>query len=229
MNTIPSRVAGRESSAKGRITSTGSGRFFSAALESDTLLSMAVVLPKPVEQSPKGGPFKFTLEQFYQLSDGGAFGDYRMELLNGELFVMPRQGPRHAALIRKLSKHLEQTFGNRFWVSTQLPVVLIAPPPDYVEPDVALLPYRGDAYATREVTSEDVLLVIEVSDSTLERDQGEKLEAYARNRIPEVWVLDVNANQLYIYQDPNGKIYRKSQVLEAGTVAEFGGEKLEWA
>lgn len=190
---------------------------------------MATVLPKPVEQNPSGGRFRFTLEQFYQLSDGGALGEYRVELLNGELFVMPRQGSRHAALIRKLSKVLEQTFGNRFWVSVQLPVVLLAPPPDYVEPDIALLPYREDAYATRDVTSDDAQLIIEVSDSTLERDQGEKLEAYARNRIPEVWVLDVNANLLYVYQDPNGKIYRKSQVLEAGTLAEFDSEQLEWS
>ncbi len=190
---------------------------------------MAITLPKPVEQNPSGGRFKFTLEQFYQLSDGGAFGDYRVELLNGELFVMPRQGPRHAAQIRKLSKHLEQTFGNRFWVSTQLPMVLLAPPPDYVEPGVALLPYREDVYATRDVTSSDALLVIEVSDSTLERDQGEKLEAYARNNIPEVWVLDVNANLLYVYQDPNGQLYRKTQIREAGTLAEFDREKLEWS
>ncbi|MER3482367.1 MAG: hypothetical protein C4332_03665 [Meiothermus sp.] len=113
---------------------------------------MASTLPKPLEQT--GGPFKFILEQFEDMSERGIFGDYRVELLNGEIFVMPRKGPRHAAQIRKLSKKFEQIFGEKFWVSVQLPVILLALPPDYVEPDVALLEYREDAYAARDVTSE---------------------------------------------------------------------------
>ncbi|MER3482366.1 MAG: hypothetical protein C4332_03660 [Meiothermus sp.] len=69
---------------------------------------------------------------------------------------------------------------------------------------------------------------MEVSDSTLERDQGAKLKAYARNRIPEVWVHDLNANLLYVYRDSNGELYRSRLVLEPGTPMEFAGEGLEW-
>lgn len=187
---------------------------------------MASILPKPLEQS--GGRFKFTLEQFTELSELGAFGDYRVELLNGEIFVMPRQGSRHAARIRRLSKRLEQAVGNDHWISTQLPVILLAPPPDYVEPDVALIKYREDSYENRDVTSDDAQLIIKVSDTTLQRDQGEKLQAYARNRIPQVWVLDLNANLLYVYRDSNGELYRQRRVLEQGTRVEFAGVGLEW-
>jgi Uma2 family endonuclease len=187
---------------------------------------MASVLPKPLAQSETGGPFRFTLEQFFGLSEGGAFGDYRVELLNGGLFVMPRQGPPHAELVRRLNEQMVSRFASRFRVSPQCPVVLLAPPPDYVEPDMALLKLKD--YSERDVTSEDVELIVEISDSTLQRDQGEKLEAYARNRIPEAWVLDVNAKLLHIYQDCNGEMYRQTRVLEAGTPAWYGGEKLEW-
>lgn len=187
---------------------------------------MASILPKPLEQT--GGRFKFTLEQFTELSELGAFGDYRVELLDGEIFVMAKQGSRHAARIRKLSKRLEQSLGNDYWISTQLLVILLAPPPDYVEPDIALLKSRADSYEDRNVTSEDAELIIEVSDTTLQRDQGEKLQAYARNHIPEVWVLDLNANLLYVYRDSNGEIYRQRQVLEQGASLEFAAVGLGW-
>ena len=139
---------------------------------------------------------------------------------------MPRQGPPHAELVRKLNERMVGLYAGRYRVSPQCPVVLLAPPPDYVEPDVALL--KPQDYSERDVTSEDIELIVEISDSTLERDQGEKLAAYARNRIPEVWVLDVNANLLHTYQDSNSEIYRQNRILEKGSQAEFSGEKLEW-
>jgi Uma2 family endonuclease len=154
----------------------------------------------------------------------------RVELLNGEIFVMPRPGPEHAQSIRRLNKQFALQLSGQVYVSPQLPVVLLSPPPDYVEPDVTLL-NPEEQYAGRNVTSSDVLLAIEVSDSTLARDQGEKLQAYARNSIPEVWIHNLGSGKLEVYREPGGEEYRSRQILAPGTLARvqpFPDTAIEW-
>jgi Uma2 family endonuclease len=172
---------------------------------------MVEVLEKPTET--QGGPYKFSLEAFNKMNELGFFDDVRVELLNGEIFVMPKQGYRHAQSIRKFTKQLERSVGTKTFVSPRLLVILLSPPPDYVEPDIALLKLPEAQYDNRDVTSEDVLLVIEISDSTLVRDQGPKLAAYARNNIPHVWIHNLLTDKLETYSNSDGKEYLSKQVL----------------
>jgi Uma2 family endonuclease len=172
---------------------------------------MVEVLEKPTEI--EGGPYKFSLEAFNKMNELGFFDNVRVELLDGEIFVMPKQGHRHAQSIRKFSKRLERSGGTKSFVSPQLPVILLSPPPDYVEPDLALLELPEEQYDDRDVTSNDVLLIIEVSDSTLVRDQGKKLAAYARNKIPHVWIHNLITDKLETYSNPDGLEYLSKQVL----------------
>ncbi len=191
---------------------------------------MTAFAEKPATQLVEG-PYKFTLELFERMSDEGQFGDARVELLNGEITVKAMQKPPHAQAVRKLSKRLEKLLGEAAIVSAQLPMILLSPPPDFVEPDIALLRLPAEEYDNRNVESRDALLVIEVSDTTLIRDSGVKLEAYARNTIPEVWILNLNKNLLEVYREPFDTEYASKRTYKVGMKVaplEFPDVPLEW-
>jgi Uma2 family endonuclease len=175
-----------------------------------------LTLDKPATLEQEGGPYKFTLAEFDKMNELGFFDDVRVELLDGEIFVMPKQDYRHAQSVRHFNDELLTKVGQHAYISPQLPVILLSPPPDYVEPDIALLKFPKEQYKERDVTSNDVLLVIEISNTTLARDQGKKLAAYARNRIPQVWIHNPITGKLEVYHDPDGAEYRFKQVLSEG-------------
>ena len=191
---------------------------------------MTALTEKPMKQLVEG-PYKFTLEEFEEMSEKGKFGDTRVELLNGEIFVKGKQGPAHAYAVQSITKRFNKILDDRACVRPQLPMVLLSPPPDFVEPDVALLKFPDDLYKSQDATSEDAYLVIEISDTTLARDQGVKLEAYARNMIPEVWILNLNKNLLEVYREPFDTEYASKRTYKIGekvAVLEFPDVLLEW-
>ncbi len=182
-------------------------------------------------EPPKEGKLKFALSDFEWLSEQGFFNDWHVELLNGEIFVKGQQGFRHAQAIREINQQFVIALQSKAYASSQCPMVLINPPPDFVEPDLALLHLPKEQYAQRDVTNTDAYLVIEVSDSTLVRDQNEKLEAYARNYLPEYWIYNLNANWLEVYRQPNGKTYDVIQKFTIGQVVaplEFPDVLVQW-
>jgi Uma2 family endonuclease len=191
---------------------------------------MTAFAEKPTTQLVEG-LYKFTLEQFEKMSNEGQFGDARVELLNGEIRVKGLQTPNHAQAIRKLTRNFILNLEERACVSPQLPMLLLFPPADFVLPDVALLRVPVEEYDNRNVESRDALLVIEVSDTTLIRDQGVKLEAYARNTIPEVWILNLNKNLLEVYHEPFDTEYASKRTYKVGMKVaplEFPDVLLEW-
>ena len=174
---------------------------------------------------------RFTYAEFEQLSDLGLFADQHVELLNGEITVKGLQSPAHAYAVLNLDERLKNVLQNQAVVAVQLPCVLSAPPPDFLEPDIALRVAPSSRYATRNATPEDTLLVVEVSESTLERDRNEKLEAYARNGIQEYWVLNLAANELEVYREPDGKAYLSRRIMKVGQAVSplaFAEVALEW-
>jgi Uma2 family endonuclease len=193
--------------------------------------TMTVMAEKPnMVEAFEDGRLKFTLEMFEQLSDTGIFGEAHMELLNGEILVKTMQKPPHAYAIQTLTEKFFAAFQTRACIRVQLPLVLLSPPPDFVEPDLALLKLPAEQYKDRNPTSNDAIVVIEVSDTTLERDRGAKLEAYARNNIPEYWILNVNETKLEVYREPKGNEYRSRRLFTAGegvTLLEFE-DVVEW-
>lgn len=174
---------------------------------------------------------RFTFAEFEQMSEMGLFASEHVELLNGELFVKGMQGPKHARAIRHLNRIFSEVFTDKAVISPQLPLVLLSPPPDFVEPDMALLRLPETLYDDQNPTSADALLVFEVSDSTLERDQTEKLRAYARNQIPEYWIWNLHTNQLLVNRKPDGEDYLETHKYKVGqvvTALEFPDIPLEW-
>jgi Uma2 family endonuclease len=188
---------------------------------------MTLQLERPAELQPR----RFTFAEFEQMSDLGLFADQHVELLNGEILVKGLQGTEHAFVIQNLSDLFHSSLGANAVVRTQLPIVLDSPPPDFVEPDLALLKLPKTRYKTRTATSSDALLVVEVSDSTLERDQTVKLQAYARNGVAEYWILNLHTNQLEVYREPSESEYlsiRKYKSGQAVAALEFPEMLLEW-
>ncbi len=184
-----------------------------------------------VLEPPKEGKLKFALSDFEWLSEQGFFNDWHVELLNGEIFVKGQQGFRHAQAVRALNEQFVLGLQTKAYTSSQCPMVLHNPPPDFVEPDLALLHLPKEQYGARDVNNTDAYLVIEVSDSTLGRDQTEKLEAYATNGIPEYWIYNLNAGWLEVYRAPNGKSYADVQKYGVGQMVaplEFPDFLVQW-
>ncbi len=173
-------------------------------------------------------PRKFTFTEFEQMSDLEMFADQHVELLNGEITLKGLQSPRHAYTVLSIDKTLTLLLAEKAVIACQLPLVLLSPPPDFVEPDVAIRIPPISKYALENATSADTLLVIEVSDSTLNRDQTDKLEAYARNAIPEYWIYNLHNNTLEVHQKPRDNKYTLSRVLHIGEAAPIIGQSFEW-
>lgn len=142
----------------------------------------------------------------------------RLELLEGEIYEMSPIGSPHAACVRFLSRLLERKFGDRMLVSTQNPVRLN----DFSEPqpDVALLRWRDDFYRQAHPTPADVLLVIEVADSTVETDRSVKLPLYAGAGVPEVWIVNLPGEALEIYAGPQATAYQTTRSHGRGEAAQ---------
>ncbi len=156
----------------------------------------------------------FTVSEYQQMGDAGIFGgDHRLELIEGEIVEMSPIGRRHAARVRRLinlfARRLDE---DEAVVDAQNPVVLS----DFSEPqpDVTLLRPSADVYADAHPHPEDVLLVIEIADSSLAYDREVKAPLYARCGIPEVWIVDVNGAAVEIHRQPGPHGYASIESLD---------------
>ncbi len=149
----------------------------------------------------------FTASEFTRMAETDVFGhDDRLELIEGEIVEMSPIGKRHAAIVRRLNNLLTRQLGaDKVLVDAQNPVVLgdLSEP----QPDLALLRPRPDFYADEHPGPEDVLLLIEVADSSLAYDRDVKVPIYARYGIPEVWIVDVAAAAVEVYRGPTAGGY----------------------
>ncbi len=153
-------------------------------------------------------PHHFTVDEYYQMAkSGGVFTeDSRVELVEGEVIDMVPIGSKHADWVNRLSRYFGRVLPDEVIVNVQNPVRLsdISEP----EPDLSLLAPRKLPYAEAHPSAEDVLLVIEVANSSLEYDRDHKAPLYARYGIPEYWLIDIKANQLTIFSEPSDDGFR---------------------
>ncbi len=157
--------------------------------------------------------YKFTTEDFYHLYETGVFSSKdRIELLNGEIIIMHAIGYRHAQAVTNLTFDLGEQARRRYMISPQNPVELerySAP-----QPDLMLVP-MSRRHARCHPTPEEVFLIIEVADSSLDYDREEKLRAYAATGIREFWILNLQDDLLEIYRQPEGPAYREQVTIRA--------------
>lgn len=160
----------------------------------------------------------FTIEQFQRMDQSGIFaGDQRLELIHGEIVEMSPIGIRHAAAVDRLNA-LFSSVNRQCIVRSQNPVQL--DDTSLPQPDVALLRPRDDFYDKAYPEPADVLLLIEVADTSLAYDRDVKVPLYAQAGIPEVWIVDLNKRELAVYRSPvNGKYTEVRYPQPADTVA----------
>lgn len=137
----------------------------------------------------------------------------RVELIEGEVIQMTPIGIWHASRVLRLADILRR-LGERALLSVQSPIRLgsFSEP----EPDLALLRRRDDYFAGGLPEAHDVLLIVEVADTSAQYDRGTKLSLYARHGIPEIWILDLSGGLLEVNSQPAGDRYAATRQLRAG-------------
>lgn len=157
-------------------------------------------------------PHRFTVKEYYRMAEAGILTrDDRVELLEGEIVEMAPIGSRHAACVTRISRSFFQHVSGRATVSVQNPIRLgeLSEP----QPDVALLRSRPDDYAGGHPGPEDVLLVVEVGDTTAAWDRERKLPLYAAAGVREVWLVDLPAATVEIWRRPEGGAYHDVRLV----------------
>ncbi len=161
-------------------------------------------------------PHPISVNDYQKMAETGILNETaRVELIAGEIIDMAPIGSRHAAMVNRLMRLLVNATANAAIVSVQNPIVL----GDYSEPepDIALLKPKANDYEDALPTAQDILLLIEVADSTLLYDRQIKAPLYAEFAIPELWLIDIQQSTMTIFQQPIDKNY--SLELKINTAA----------
>ena len=148
---------------------------------------------------------RWSVNEFHRMAGSGLLDESdRVELIDGELVDMAPIGSRHAFRVDRIARALQLAVGEAILVRTQNPLLL--GDRSEPQPDIALVKDRD--YSEAHPVAADVLLIVEVSDTTLEYDREVKVPLYARHGIPEVWLLDVKSGDLTVHREATDGGYR---------------------
>ena len=175
----------------------------------------AAAVTPPESPPPAREKRKFTVAEYYRMAEVGILHHTeRVELLDGEIIVMAPIGIPHATGVRRMERVLHQALGAAAAISVQNPVRL----DDHSEPepDIALLRFREDDYATAHPGPADILVVMEVSDSTLDFDREVKSKRYAAAGIPEMWIMNLPGDCIDRLDQPGPAGYARHTVFRRG-------------
>lgn len=159
----------------------------------------------------------FTVEDYYRMAETGILSeDVRVELIDGEVVKMSPIGRLHSGCVNRLNALLSSQAGQSAIVSVQNPVRLDV----YSEPqpDIALLKPRSDFYAQNHPTPSDVLLVVEVADTSVDFDRKVKVPLYAQAGIPETWLVDLSSDAIETYSNSVNGVYQNFRRFVRGEV-----------
>jgi Uma2 family endonuclease len=167
--------------------------------------------PLPLEP----GSFKrWTAQDYHRMSELGLLHpDEKTELIAGQIILMAAKGIAHVTALQLLSVRLQEQLNGSALIRTQDPITL----DDFSEPEPDLVIVRGEIldYADHHPHPEEILLVVEVADSTLQRDCEIKDKLYAQSNIEEYWVLDLPNRRLHIFRNPTATGYASHLILTA--------------
>ena len=158
---------------------------------------------------------KFTVDEYYLMAEVGILKpDERVELIEGEILVMPPIGPEHADNVDEFNDVLARYAPGRYRIRIQNPVRLN----DHSEPepDVSLLRRRPEGYRAAHPTPADVLLIIEVADSSLQYDRNTKAHIYGRSGVPETWVRNLPEDCIERFSEPGPDGYARHTIHRRG-------------
>jgi Uma2 family endonuclease len=157
----------------------------------------------------------FTVYDYHKMADAGILGeDDRVELIRGEIVQMSPIGPPHNGAIHRASWFLNRIVGDRAIIGVQGSVRLDEY--DEPQPDLYLLRPKDDFYSSRHAGPADLLLIIEVADSSLDYDRITKMQLYAETGVPEYWISDLQNDCIITYSDPERGAYRSVNQFRRG-------------
>jgi Uma2 family endonuclease len=160
--------------------------------------------------------YRFTRTEYHRMAEAGILHeDSPVELIEGEILEMSPIGRRHKVCVDRLNDIFVPAVRDGAIVRVQSSIVLGESEP---EPDLVLLRRRDDFYADADENPEDILLIIEVADSSEAYDRQTKVPLYARYHLLEVWVASLNRDQIFMYRDPTPDGYATMQVAHRGDV-----------
>ena len=159
----------------------------------------------------------FTIAEYHRMGEAGILGeDERVELIEGEIVQMAPVGPRHVGSVININRLFVTRLGDRAVVSPQNPVVI--PPRSEPQPDLLLLRQRAVSYSRELPTSQDVLLAVEVADTSVRFDRLVKARLYARAGIAEFWLCLAMDGAVEVYREPRPDGYAGVLVHGPGDV-----------
>ena len=162
---------------------------------------------------------RLTVADYHRLGEAGILGqDDRVELLEGQLIDMSPIGPRHALAVDALTELLVSGVSGRAVVRVQNPITLDSG--SEPQPDVAVVRRRWSGYPRAHPGPGDILLLIEVADTSLELDLGAKRAIYARAGIGEFWIVDLTTDTVLVHRDPDGDGYGTVTLVKPPAVLE---------
>jgi len=168
-----------------------------------------------IAQTAEPAARRFTVDEYYRMVNLGIIApEERVELIEGEILEMSPIGSDHASKVDRLAAYLWPAVGQRAIVRVQSPIRLgIAREP---QPDIALLRPRPDFYAAAHPAAPDILLLVEVAETSADYDRSVKGPLYAAHGIPEYWLVNLPERQVEVYRDPSPDGYRDARVAGAG-------------
>jgi Uma2 family endonuclease len=176
---------------------------------------MSEILERP--QAPARR--RFDIDAYYRMAEAGVLGDSRrVELIDGEIIDMAAIGSPHAEVTNRLGRLFSRALRDEAaLVNVQSPLRLDAF--NEPEPDVMILRPRAGGYRVSHPTAADVLLLVEVSETSLAYDRGVKLALYAKFGAQEVWIVDLLGGAVEVYREPKEVAYVSCERLANGSLA----------
>lgn len=158
---------------------------------------------------------RFTVDEYYRMAAAGILSeDDRVELIEGEIVQLRPIGSRHAECVDRLFRYFSRALADQAHARGQNPIRI--EPDSEPEPDIAVVRARSYAHAHPGVG--DVLLIIEVSDTTLRYDTETKVPLYARAAIPEVWIVAIDFEHILRFTEPREDGYRIVETFRSDEV-----------
>ncbi|MBE9079428.1 Uma2 family endonuclease [Romeria aff. gracilis LEGE 07310] len=161
--------------------------------------------------------YKWTIDRFHQAISAGLFDDQPIELLRGELIVMPPEREPHAYFNSEVGDYLRALLGSRAKVREAHPIAL--PNDSEPIPDLAIAKPLGTVYLEHHPYPNDIFWLIEFSNTTLSKDLTEKKAIYAEAGIVEYWVVNLKDRELNIFRDLNDGRYSTEQTYQTGSIS----------
>ena len=166
--------------------------------------------------------YKWSVEDYHHMIESGLLADKSVELLEGAIVEVTPEGIPHSYTQQSVSDYLREKLQGKAYIRDAHPITLDNSPHSRAsepEPDIAIVRLPSTIYARHHPYPEDIHWLIEVSNETLTKDLEQKTITYARNGIPEYWVIDLKNNKLIVHTQPQASSYAQIVEYKAGTVS----------